>query len=76
MRMLAPMRSGVIRKRFARTGPPAIASTTLMPTVRSIVLLPDMFEPLTSNARAGPEISTSLHTRTAAGIKGWPRSTA
>ena len=30
-------------------GAPAMASTALMPTVRSSVLLPDMFEPLTSS---------------------------
>ena len=35
----------------ARTGAPAIASTTLTPTVRSSVLLPDMFEPLTISSR-------------------------
>ena len=30
----------------ARTGAPARASTRFVPTVRSIVLLPDMFDPL------------------------------
>ena len=53
-----------------------MASTVLMPTVRNSVLLPDMFEPLTSSTRVAPEMSTSLHTRTAAGINGWPKSTA
>ena len=48
MRMLAPICTGVSCSDAARTGAPAIASTVLMPTVRSSVLLPDMFEPLTS----------------------------
>jgi hypothetical protein len=36
-----------------RTGAPANASTALMPTVRSNVLLPDMFDPLTTS-KLGP----------------------
>ena len=45
------------RPRARRTGAPASASTTLMPTVRSSVLLPDMFEPLTmiTAARTRPD---------------------
>ena len=70
MRILAPICNGVSCKRRARTGAPAIASTVLMPTVRSSVLFPDMFEPLTSSTRVRPPMSTSLHTRTAAGING------
>ena len=34
---------------LARTGAPAKASTALTPTVRSSVLFPDMFEPLTTS---------------------------
>ena len=43
-----------MRSRSARTGAPASASTALMPTVRSSVLLPDMFEPLTSSTCSAP----------------------
>ena len=70
MRMLAPTCSGVSRRRFAHTGAPAIANTVLIPTVRSSVLFPDIFEPLTSSTRVGLEISTSLQTRSAAQISG------
>ena len=55
-----------------RTGAPAIASTVLMPTVRSSVLLPDMFEPLTTSSCVGGTQETSLGTTRAAGISGWP----
>ena len=49
------------RSRRARTGAPASASTTLTPTVRSSVLLPDMFEPLTTiTCGAPPPSRTSL----------------
>ncbi len=48
---VAPTASGVSVSAAARTGAPAIASTTLTPTVRSSVLLPDMFEPLTISSR-------------------------
>ena len=40
-----------MRSRSARTGAPASASTALVPTVRSSVLFPDMFDPLTSSIR-------------------------
>ena len=64
---------------LARTGAPAIASTVLMPTVRSSVLLPDMFEPLISSTRVSPRSLTSLRTqRRAAAADGrstWPRRT-
>ena len=53
MRSVAPRASGESRSRAARTGAPASASTALMPTVRSSVLLPDMFEPLTIRTRVG-----------------------
>ena len=42
----AAIRSGEMRSRVARTGAPARARIVLQPTVRSIVLLPDIFEPL------------------------------
>ena len=48
-----PIASGDSRSRAARTGAPASASTALTPTVRSSVLLPDMFEPLTTSTRGG-----------------------
>ena len=51
--MDAPTASGDIRSRRARTGAPAWASTAFTPSVRSSVLLPDMFEPLTTSTR-GP----------------------
>ena len=38
-----------MRNAAARTGAPACASTALRPTVRSSVLFPDMFEPLTTS---------------------------
>ena len=48
MRKVAPTCSGESVIVVARTGAPASASTTLMPRVRSIVDLPDMFEPETT----------------------------
>ena len=55
MRSVAPIASGDSVSRRAHTGPPASASTALTPTVRSSVLLPDMFDPLTSSRRGrGP----------------------
>ncbi len=53
-----------------------MASTVLMPTERSSVLLPDIFEPLTSNTRVAPDRSTSLRTLPSAEISGWPRPVA
>ena len=53
MRSVAPTASGDRRSDCARTGAPASASTVLMPTVRSSVLLPDMFEPLTTSSCVG-----------------------
>ena len=49
-----------------------MARTALMPTVRRSVLLPDMLEPLTSRTRVSPQMSTSLRTHCAAGMRGWP----
>ena len=49
--MEAPTCSGEIRNRPARTGAPAIARIAFVPTVRRRVLLPDMFDPLTSSTR-------------------------
>ena len=52
MRIVAPIASGdSAQVARARTGAPASASTTLTPTPRSSVLLPDMFDPLTISAR-------------------------
>jgi hypothetical protein len=48
MRKVAPTCSGDSVIFVARTGAPARPRTTLMPSVRSIVDLPDMFEPDTT----------------------------
>ena len=58
--MEAPTASGESRSRLARTGAPACASTALMPSVRSMVLLPDMLEPLTTSTR-GPPVAADTH---------------
>ena len=47
-----------------------------MPTVRSRVLLPDMFEPLTIKTRVASPSATSLRTQTAGWISGWPTASA
>ncbi len=47
-----------------------MASTVLIPTERSKVLLPDMFEPLTNSTRVGAESSTSLRTRACGEMSG------
>jgi hypothetical protein len=64
------MRSGERRRRVARTGAPANASTALTPTVRSSVLFPDMFDPLTTSNWISRPSATSLRTIRAAGIRG------
>ena len=78
--MDAPTASGDIRSRLARTGAPAWASTAFTPSVRSSVLLPDMFEPLTTNTRgpagASPPMRTSLRTTRASSMSGWPMASA
>ena len=61
-RSVAPIASGESRSRRARTGAPVSARTALTPTVRSSVLLPDMFEPLTISSRgraSGQEFGTA-----------------
>ena len=70
-RIDAPTDSGVIRSFRARTGAPACASTTLTPSVRSSVLLPDMFDPLTTSTCGEPPNRASLRTACAAGSSGW-----
>ena len=46
-----------MRSRAAHTQPPACASTALRPMARSSVLLPDMFEPVTSSSvPGGPDL--------------------
>ena len=72
------MRSGESRQSpCARTGAPACASTALRPTVRSSVLLPDMFEPLTSSrCGASPPSRTSLATAVCAGSSGCASASA
>ena len=56
-RMLVCRSHGGIRSRAAQTGAPACASTALRPIARSSVLLPDMFEPVTSRSvPGGPDL--------------------
>ena len=70
--MLVASATGGIESCSAHTGAPAWASTTLTPIARNSVLLPDMFEPVTSrNEPAGP-ISTSLATHVSLGSSGCP----
>ena len=47
-----------------------------MPTFRIIVLLPDMFEPLTTSSRSGWLMAMLFVTRRSAGISGCPSSSA
>ena len=54
-RMLVRMSPGGQAENMAQTVPPACASTVFTPMARSSVLLPDMFEPVTSsNVPGGP----------------------
>lgn len=76
MRILAPTCNGVSRRLQARTGAPAIASTALIPTVRSSVLLPDIFEPLTRSTRVESKRRTLLRMQVPDGISGCPISVA
>ena len=76
MRSVAPTASGESRSRPARTGRPAWAITAATPTDRKSVLLPDMFDPLTTRARTGPPRLTSFRTHSWAAISGCPRPTA
>ena len=70
--MLVASTTGGIESRSAHTGAPAWARTALTPIARNSVLLPDMFEPVTSrNEPAGP-ISTSLATHVSLGNSGCP----
>ena len=62
------------RSEAARTGAPASASTALIPTVRSSVLFPDMFDPLDEQLCAGARC-TSLRTIRSAGSSGCPSCT-
>ena len=52
-----------------------VASTVLIPTVLSRVLLPDMFEPLTTSARGPGPSRTSFTTQRDCGSSGWPNNT-
>ena len=76
MRSVAPTDRRDSRSALARTGAPASASTTLVPTERSSVLLPDMFEPLTISTRVAPPIATSLRMQRTSGMSGWPSAHA
>jgi len=76
MRMLVQMSTGVRRMDVAQTGPPACASTTLVPMARSSVLLPDMFEPVTNTNVPGGPTETSLFTRLPAASSGCPSACA
>ena len=55
----------------ARTGAPASASIALTPTARSRVLLPDMFEPLTTSNCKGAASRTLFGTERSSGSSGW-----
>ena len=70
MRMLVRTASGDKESASAQTGAPASASTPATPIARSNVLLPDMFEPVMSNAWPFARSATSLGTRAARGIRG------
>ena len=71
--MDAPTASGESRSRRARTGAPACASTAFTPSVRSSVLLPDMFEPLTTSTRSAARPGAHrCAPRGPRGISGWP----
>ena len=61
-RMLVQSRTGGRIRDAAQTGAPAPASTTLAPTARRSVLLPDMFEPVMKRNVPGGPTSTSLRT--------------
>jgi hypothetical protein len=71
-----PTESGDRRSARARTGAPACASTALTPIVRSSVLFPDMFDPLTTSTAASAARRTSLPTHCARGSSGWPSAVA
>ena len=59
-----------------RPAPPACASTVFRPIARSSVLLPDMFDPVTSSSVPGGPTWTSLPTRRSSGISGCPSAAA
>ena len=56
----------------AHTAEPACARTVFRPTARSSVLLPDMFDPVTSTKVPGGPIVRSLVTIVSGGRSGWP----
>ena len=72
----SPMRMLVITRRLesdsdaAQTGAPAWAKTAATPMDRSMVLLPDMFEPVTMSAGTSASRRTSLATRSVATMSG------
>src|SRR6476660_476887 len=74
--MDAPTASGDIESRRARTGAPACASTALIPRVRSMVLLPDMLDPLTTITCSAPPRRISLRTTLSSASSGWPKASA
>ena len=72
MRMLVVTASGGSCSERAHTGPPVSANSALTPTARNSVLLPDMFEPVTSSTVPAGPTSTSLATRTWSDSSGCP----
>ena len=70
MRMLVATRAAPMRSAAAQTGAPAKASAAFTPSARSSVLLPDMFEPVTTSARPATGSRTSLPTRRSPGESG------
>ncbi len=72
--MEAPTDSAGNRMKVARTGAPMVASSVFTPTARNRVLLPDMFEPLTSRIRPAPPRLRLLRTHAAPDSSGCPMS--
>ena len=76
MRSVAPIVSGESRSLPGPDRAPAKARTALIPTVRSSVLLPDMFEPLTIKTCVGSPSTMSFRTQPGSGSSGWPSASA
>jgi hypothetical protein len=68
--MLVATRSGPSRSALAHTGAPAAARTAFVPSARNIVLLPDMFDPVMTNARPLEAKRKSLPTRCLSSMRG------
>ena len=71
-----PQRDRGQRERGGADRTSAWASTTLTPTARRRVLLPDMFDPVTRRNVPGGPIVTSFRTRVSSWSSGWPSRAA